>query len=1400
MKFSKKLLKIFSITLAVALLASVVPAFSISAEETETVLTDLLIEDFDALNSSNISSVVTNQSGYVSLSDSVAQSGNQSLCITSAEMDTGNATEETYGAFDITFPTAGDIIKEKGYGGLKLWFNNTTGKDLTVDIRTHNGDMTLPSRAYYLTEKSGTTFACKAVTNSNFYSRGAVVLKKDFEGWVYIPYSSFQSATYEKIRISVAALQVNSGALYLDSIYAYEKLPDEIVYESFENGFYKAEIEAISTISDEYSQDGNYSWKLSTAGFEAGKDKDYVRSRVYLNNTIPDGKNIKMWVKNTSSADVKIDFRTNNGDGLKSAVYYLEDDKGSVKSLTTVYNAEYWNRYALVIPQNFEGWLYVPFSSLKSPNNAFIYLAVRYDALQSAALYIDSIQSYSAAPTVNFIENFDYGTTIPETWIYASISDEYAHSGGKSLKLTTAGESVSSEDINENYFMYIFSTSWVTTFTSPDTSKTGFRMWLKNATGAKVKMGVWTNGSNNMKNSSSYYLQDDTGAVIGGTAVTTNYYSKCGPVIPADFEGWLYLPYSSFSDTGSEIRIAIHKNAVNTGEIYIDSIQNYTENPEVNLIENFDYGTDITSSIAQISADYVVSGNNSLKISSQGMELDDSYVDNYFIAKVTPYSTNRGNGIGYKFWIMNTAGNDIKLDVRTEGGNQLKENSPYYLINTAGDIVGNKIVSNAEFYSRGIARIPAGFEGWMYIPVSSFTTDYMNVVTFSVNPLEVNNGALYVDSVMSYTENPEVLPYDANGDGKVDIRDLVRIKKYIADSNTFISFFAADSNGDSKINSVDLASLRKKSLGITNTETENVEAVLSTASGFNNTEISVAKASGELTKVYAFDFGVSTSNVDNTIVLQNAFDYCAQRDNTMLVIESGTYYFRRNKALKLNGAENVIIDGNNAEFIFSNLINEGSFISVENCTETVIQNLVIDWNWNVSRLADVIKVAAKDENSVSFEFLETDNAPDSFTGVRMDRCNPETYVAGYENGKYYYLSELSIDSATKTSNKVLQISCKELAGLSVGDTFILYRYHYGTHATAVKNCSDLTFENVTVYSAPGMAFSVNGSDHFRFINCNVNIRPDSNRHVSTTADALHIGNGGGYFIIEGCNFGYMGDDALNIHTTTNRVTGRVSDNTLDLDRFLKPAAGAVYEFRNTDFSTLNFSAKPVSVSELEDGGYRVEFNTVLPESIVSGCVLLQKDNPNDNYVVRNNSFHDNRSRGVLLGTGNGIFESNTISNTAGQAIIVSVDHRQDWAEGNGVNNLIIKNNKIDSCNVNGWGSGVVELKCDILGKISDLVAINNVTFEDNMIINSFTNAFSIASADNISIIGNTFEDTHSRLNNSENRAVVYIEKSARVTVRDNIWKASDYVVKPATVIIAETDRIALVTQENNTVQ
>lgn len=74
-----------------------------------------------------------------------------------------------------------------------------------------------------------------------------------------------------------------------------------------------------------------------------------------------------------------------------------------------------------------------------------------------------------------------------------------------------------------------------------------------------------------------------------------------------------------------------------------------------------------------------------------------------------------------------------------------------------------------------------------------------------------------------------------------------------------------------------------------------------------------------LKEINASKFGLSESNEDNFDAFQNALNYCSSHPETKLVIDKGTYYFKSENGLDANNCKNLLIEGNDATFIFLQL-------------------------------------------------------------------------------------------------------------------------------------------------------------------------------------------------------------------------------------------------------------------------------------------------------------------------------------------------------------------------------------------------------------------------------------------------------------------------------------------------
>ena len=490
--------------------------------------------------------------------------------------------------------------------------------------------------------------------------------------------------------------------------------------------------------------------------------------------------------------------------------------------------------------------------------------------------------------------------------------------------------------------------------------------------------------------------------------------------------------------------------------------------------------------------------------------------------------------------------------------------------------------------------------------------------------------------------------------------------------------------------------------------------------GANGTRFYIQRPKADkLNEINASDFGLSEDNADNFEAFQSALNYCSQHPQTKLVIDKGTYYFRSLNGLDANNCTDLLIEGSDATFVFSST-GYKFFIRNSNCVE--IRNLNFDWNWAESPLASVITVqnSNPDTNTVDLVFRNAEYCNESNRLMAITQCDPETYTFGAKSSSkenYLYQDATAIVSVQKISTNTLRIihnGC--IDNFENGETYILRHYVYdGTIFNLRDYSKNLTFDNVNIYGSPGMAYICEGNcSHFQIINSFVGVNPEykNSRCVSLTADAIHIVNTNGYFNISGCDISGMGDDAVNVHDGLGYVSA-VNGNTLTLiASAMRLEAGDTLAFKNNKFENTDITAKIVSVKVLEGIAKEVIVESV-SESVTAGWTAYSTECNSSNYVVRNNYFHENRARGLLLQSSNGLCENNRFYKTMAQAIKIVMDIEPTlWQEGTGVDNLIIRNNTFEKCNFSDWGS-VIEIGTNIAGKSAETAVFTNIEITSN---------------------------------------------------------------------------------------
>lgn len=523
--------------------------------------------------------------------------------------------------------------------------------------------------------------------------------------------------------------------------------------------------------------------------------------------------------------------------------------------------------------------------------------------------------------------------------------------------------------------------------------------------------------------------------------------------------------------------------------------------------------------------------------------------------------------------------------------------------------------------------------------------------------------------------------------------------------------------------------------------------------------------------VNASDFGVSTAADDNYSAFCKAIEYCKANPNITLKVDGGKYYFRTDKAIMLDGLKNVLIDADGAQFIFEN----PNYFHIVNCNCIEIRGLGITWNLDVSRLASLVKIrnASKESHSFELEFTELNEVSADIPIMAFTKYDPETLTPGTRQDfkeNYVYQFPGSIKTVEKTRHNVLKVTHDgSLDNYTDGEVYLLRHHVYGGNAFNVYNTSNITFSGIKLYAVAGMGWLIeNRSEHFQLLGCVIGLDPehDDNR-ISTTADGVHIANTNGKFRISGCDFSFMGDDDVNVHDNIATVTDKLDEKTVEIytnaNNF---AAGDTAIFSSKGFDRFGFSAEVTSVE-----GKKLTFDKELPDYIVKDCIVSNGSIDSGNYVISGNYFHENRARGLLLQSNNGLCKNNRFYKIMANPIKVIMDISSGlWLEGTGVNGLVIRNNSFVECNVVEW-SAQISISTNIGGKSADSTLFYNITVENNSFDNFYGRLVDASNVSNLKICGNRVNNKDGSYEDRRGRIIIR-QSCSRVTISNNEYKAS----------------------------
>jgi hypothetical protein len=248
--------------------------------------------------------------------------------------------------------------------------------------------------------------------------------------------------------------------------------------------------------------------------------------------------------------------------------------------------------------------------------------------------------------------------------------------------------------------------------------------------------------------------------------------------------------------------------------------------------------------------------------------------------------------------------------------------------------------------------------------------------------------------------------------------------------------------------------------------------------------------------------------------------------------------------------------------------------------------------------------------------------------------------------------------------------------------------------------------------------------------------PNSDRVVSTTADATHFANCTGNLSMIDCVFLNQQDDATNIHGIYVRADRKLGNNTI-LVKLVHPQQYGfdfIIEGQKLELvdrkSLVTYKTLTVkSVNRINSEYTKVEFTEPLPAEFKTADLLAAVEYPN--VLIKNCTMGGNRARGILLGSrGKILIEGNTF-HVGGAAILFEGDVRY-WFEQAGVRNLEVRNNLFNNCNYGVWGNALIQVNAGIDENFRVTSRYNkNIVIENNEIRSFDPRILNIFSVDNL---------------------------------------------------------------------
>ena len=395
----------------------------------------------------------------------------------------------------------------------------------------------------------------------------------------------------------------------------------------------------------------------------------------------------------------------------------------------------------------------------------------------------------------------------------------------------------------------------------------------------------------------------------------------------------------------------------------------------------------------------------------------------------------------------------------------------------------------------------------------------------------------------------------------------------------------------------------------------------------------------------------------------------------------------------IHGAQDFVFDGNGSTLYFTG--STGAF-NIENCERGIIENLVIDWGnpldanptWR-GPLFEALGTIKKDSSTSGHIELDPQTKlppgfspyiytlhlwdkssgqmarEDELPGPTDNGCDAGCIAQKKGATQAMHLKGLSLYPNGNASGKWVASNLVQFP-----NRYVLVAFsEFPMGAVSLYGTGELRIIQCTIHASPYMGIA--GGDRQRgFSFENLSITPSQGRHISTTADGVHLTGVLGDIIFDHTTFEAMGDDAINMAEVWDTLTAVSSGSSFSMTGPDSPAKeGDTLAFFD---ETLAFVGSAQVQSSSGSGPLKIQLKNSA-HSLRTGLKAINMSHVPSGFYISGATVRKKIGRGMLIGGLHGVIQDSTFENVTMTGILFHFSSY--WSEGAPSADVAIRNNQ-----------------------------------------------------------------------------------------------------------------------------